>query len=234
MRCAIAPPGGNAGAYYIPPTEDFERPGTMWWAPAPGQQLFHTWRERTTVFHEGVPGHHLQSAQAVWQAKDLTRFQRLLCFVSGHGEGWALYAERLMDELGHFEIRVTVSASSTRRPSGPRGSCSTSAPTSSCRSRRTPSASGRVDRWTADAMCEFLAARTLLEPAYVTDEVNRYLGWPAQAISYKVGERIWLQAREQWEIDQGFIFDLRRFHAVGLGLGPMGLAPLAEELRRAA
>ena len=61
------------------------------------------WREVTTVFHEGVPGHHLQVAQTAYRSELLNRWQRLMCWVSGHGEGWALYAERLMEELGYLD-----------------------------------------------------------------------------------------------------------------------------------
>src|SRR3546814_18694122 len=57
----------------------------------------------STVVHEGVPGHHLQVAQTAYRKESLNRWQRLMCWVSGHGEGWALYAERLMEDLGYLE-----------------------------------------------------------------------------------------------------------------------------------
>ena len=103
LECKIAPPGGGVGAYYTPPTADFSRPGRMWWSIAEGKTVFPTWRETSTVYHEGVPGHHLQCATAVYQSETLNDFQRLMCWVSGHGEGWALYAERLMRELGYLD-----------------------------------------------------------------------------------------------------------------------------------
>ena len=232
LRCAIAPPGGNSGAYYTGPSEDLSRPGTMWWALAPDQVDFSTWREVTTVYHEGVPGHHLQVAQDVINAANLTRFQRLACFVSGHGEGWALYAERLMDELGYLEdpgnrlgmldaqslraARVVLDIGAHLRLAIP--------------ANRFGWREG--EHWTAATMQEFLAAHTLLEPAYVVDEVNRYLGWPGQAISYKVGERVWLEAREDARRRADGGFDLKGFHAAALDLGPMGLDLLREELAR--
>ena len=79
----------------------------MWWAVPEGIDTFSTWKEVTTVYHEGVPGHHLQIAQNAYRSDLLNRWQRKLCFVSGHGEGWALYAERLMDDLGYLETRAT-------------------------------------------------------------------------------------------------------------------------------
>ena len=101
IEAMIAPTTGG-GIYYTGPSEDWTRPGRMWWALGDGVDELFTWRERTTVYHEGVPGHHLQSAQAVYLSDRLNRWQRLMCWISGHGEGWGLYAERLMDELGYL------------------------------------------------------------------------------------------------------------------------------------
>jgi len=232
LVCAIAPPGGNACAYYTGPSEDLTRPGTMWWSLAPGQVDFSTWQEVTTVYHEGVPGHHLQVAQVTLNAANLNRFQRVACFVSGHGEGWALYAERLMEELGYLDdpghrlgmldgqalraARVVLDIGAhlcLRVPPNPFGW-------------------REGERWTAASMGELLADHTTLEPAYVTDEVNRYLGWPGQAISYKVGERVWLAARDAARRRRGSTFDLKAFHAAALDLGPLGLDLLGQELAR--
>ena len=101
LECCLTPTS-DGSIYYTGPSEDFSRPGRMWWAVPAGQETFSTWREVTTVYHEGVPGHHLQVSQAMLRADTLNRWQRLLCWCSGHGEGWALYAERLMDELGYL------------------------------------------------------------------------------------------------------------------------------------
>jgi len=232
LRCAIAPQGGNVGAYYTGPSEDLGRPGTMWWALAPGQDEFPTWREVTTVYHEGVPGHHLQVAQVVLNSAGLTRFQRLAGFVSGHGEGWALYAERLMDDLGYLDdpgdrlgmldaqslraARVVLDIGAHLRLAIPAN----------------PFGWRQGEQWTVDSMQEFLTAHSLLGPVYVLDEVNRYLGWPGQAISYKVGERVWLDARDDARRRGNARFDLKAFHAAALELGPMGLDLLRQELAR--
>ncbi|HEV7896367.1 MAG TPA: DUF885 domain-containing protein, partial [Planosporangium sp.] len=101
IECCLAPTS-DGGIYYTGPSEDFSRPGRMWWAVPHGIDTFSTWREVTTVYHEGAPGHHLQVGQTAVRAELLNRWQRLLCWVSGHGEGWALYSERLMDELGYL------------------------------------------------------------------------------------------------------------------------------------
>jgi uncharacterized protein (DUF885 family) len=102
IECCIAPTS-DGGVYYTGPTEDFSRPGRMWWAVPKGIEEFSTWQEVTTVYHEGVPGHHLQIGQTAVRAELLNRWQRLLCLCSGHGEGWAPYAERLMDNLGYLD-----------------------------------------------------------------------------------------------------------------------------------
>lgn len=226
LQCAIAPPGGNSGAYYTGPSEDLTRPGTMWWSLAPGQQEFQTWREVTTVYHEGVPGHHLQVAQVVVNGASLNRFQRLACFISGHGEGWALYAERLMADLGYLDdpgdrlgMLDAQSLRAARVVMDIGAHLALVIP---------PNRFGwrEGEHWSVGSMQELLSARTLLQPAYVSDEVNRYLGWPGQAISYKVGERVWLEARAAASLD------LKTFHAAALDLGPMGLDLLRQELAR--
>ena len=102
IECRIAPTH-TGGIYYTGPSEDFTRPGRMWWSVPKGVETFGTWAELSTVYHEGVPGHHLQVAQTTYRAELLNRWRRMLCWVSGHGEGWALYAERLMVELGFME-----------------------------------------------------------------------------------------------------------------------------------
>ena len=96
-------PTQTGGIYYTGPSDDFTRPGRMWWSVPKGVTEFSTWRELTTVYHEGVPGHHLQIAQTVYRRELLNKWRRMMCWVSGHGEGWALYAERLMAELGYMD-----------------------------------------------------------------------------------------------------------------------------------
>src|SRR5205823_1103532 len=81
------------------PSEDFKRPGRTWY-PTLGRTRFPLWGEVSTAYHEGVPGHHLQLAQLTYRSAELSRFQRLAAAIPGCTEGWALYAERLMGELG--------------------------------------------------------------------------------------------------------------------------------------
>jgi uncharacterized protein (DUF885 family) len=231
LECRIAPPGGGVGAYYTGPTDDFSRPGRMWWSVPADREEFPTWRELSTIYHEGVPGHHLQVATSVHEADRLNKFQRLACFVSGHGEGWALYAERLMRELGYLDddgyllgmlndqlfraARVVVDIGMHLELEIPAG---------------TGFREGQ--RWTPELGLEFMLTRTITDAAQVRDEVDRYLGWPGQAPSYKLGERLWLAAREEARLRHGAAFDLKEFHRKALRMGSMGLDTLREQLAR--
>jgi len=230
IECMIAPTN-DGGIYYTGPSEDFSRPGRMWWAVADGVEEFSTWREVTTVFHEGVPGHHLQIAQAVYQREKLNRWRRLMCWVSGHGEGWALYSERLMEELGYLDdpgdllgmldaqmlraARVVVDLGVHLKLTVPAGT-----------------GWHEGETWTPELAWEFLRGHVRVEEEMLRFELDRYLGWPGQAPSYKLGERIWLQAREDARARKGAAFDLKEFHGQALALGALGLDPLQAALAR--
>jgi uncharacterized protein (DUF885 family) len=228
-RCEamIAPPGGAAAMYYTGPSEDFARPGRTWY-PTLGNTHFPLWREVTTCYHEAVPGHHLQIGQVRYLADTLSRYQRAFGFVSGHGEGWALYAERLMGELGYLED-----------PAWEMGMLAAQA----MRAVRVivdlgmhlelPSREHDGATWTAELALPFAVERARFQSdAFMRSEIDRYLGWPAQAISYKVGERVWLDARDAARRRHGGDFDLKAFHSYALNLGSMGLGPLRDELAR--
>jgi uncharacterized protein (DUF885 family) len=86
--------------------------------------------------------------------------------------------------------------------------------------------------WTPDLAEEFAVARSHFPPDFIHSEIVRYLGWPGQAISYKIGERVWLDSRQEVKRKQGRAFDLKAFHKAALDLGPMGLAQLQRELSR--
>jgi uncharacterized protein (DUF885 family) len=232
LECRLTPTS-DGGIYYTGPSEDFSRPGRMWWAVPETQQQFSTWREVTTVYHEGVPGHHLQISQTLLRADSLNRWQRLLCWSSGHGEGWALYAERLMDELGYLgdpgdrlgmldgqslrAARVIVDIGMHLELEIPRDN---------------PFGFHPGERWTPELGWEFLRAHCRMQEEVLRFEWKRYLGWPGQAPAYKVGERIWLQARDEAKARKGSDFDLKAFHRDALNLGSLGLDPLRKALAR--
>jgi uncharacterized protein (DUF885 family) len=221
VEVVLARGSTSGAAYYTPPSEDLSRPGRTWW-PVGERDRFETWSELSTVFHEGVPGHHLQAGAAKMAGDGLSRFAKST-FVSGHGEGWALYAERLADELGWFSepgTRLGMLAGSAIRAA-----------------RVVIDIGVHLDlplpdgsRWTFEKACEVLRERGRAEPYRVHSEVVRYFGWPAQAISYKLGERGWLAARAEAMRSPGF--DLKRWHTAALNLGPIGLAALPAALAR--
>ena len=218
----LAPEGSASAAYYMGPSEDLSRPGTTWF-PTMGRKTFGWWHIVSTWYHEAVPGHHLQIATSMVNSDRLNRFQRNRVFVSGYSEGWALYAERLMDELGAFED-----------PGFEMGYLSAQG----LRAARVvvdigmhcgyKDFDGNV--WNADSAFKILHERALLEDISARSEVDRYLGWPGQAISYKVGERFWMDAREAAKSRLGSKFELKKFHAFALNLGPMGLDPFQREM----
>ena len=223
----ISPPGGAAAMYYTGPSEDLSRPGRTWY-PANGRTMFPKWSEPTTAYHEGVPGHHLQIATATINSSKLSRFQRNT-FVSGHGEGWALYAERLMDEFGFFknnEFRLGYLYAQAFRAArvviDTGVHCGIPIPNDS---NWHPG-----EQWTPELMLEFLTARSSSDTEFNRSEIDRYLGWPAQAISYKLGERVWLDLRDLAKQKHGTKFDLRAWHAHGLNLGNLGLDLLKTEM----
>ena len=219
LECMIAP-SQTGGIYYTGPTDDFSRPGRMWWSVPAGVTEFDTWRETTTVYHEGIPGHHLQVGQQVYNREELNSWRRLASWTSGHGEGWALYAERLMADLGFLDdpadrlgmldgqrmraARVVLDIGSHLKKPRLDGS----------------------GHWDFDYALDFMTKNAGESPAFVNFEVHRYFGWPGQAPSYKIGQRIWENIRDEAMAKQGSDFDIKDFHRKALNLGGLGLDTL--------
>lgn len=221
IECMIAP-SQTGGIYYTGPSEDFSRPGRMWWSVPKGVTTFGTWRELTTVYHEGVPGHHLQVAQTAYRSELLNRWRRMACWTSGHGEGWALYAEWLMADLGYMDdpgnrmgLLDGQSLRAARVVLDIGVHCGFEAP-----------AEVGGGEWTYDKAWDFLNRHVTMEEGFVRFELDRYLGWPGQAPSYKIGERLWLELREEVKQREGDDFDLRAFHRRALDIGGVGLDTL--------
>ncbi|MFF0776870.1 DUF885 domain-containing protein [Streptomyces sp. NPDC003720] len=226
----IAPPGGAAAPYYTAPSEDFSRPGRTW-LPTMGLTRFPVYDLVSTWYHEGVPGHHLQLAQWAHVAKDLSRYQATVGGVSANAEGWALYAERLMDELGYLTdpeerlgyldaqmmraARVIVDIGMHLELEIPADS---------------PFHPG--ERWTPELAQEFFGSHSSRPADFVESELTRYLTIPGQAIGYKLGERAWLRGRENARARHGDSFDLKAWHMAALSQGSLGLDDLLDELSR--
>ena len=226
LTVQVAPPGGPRSVYYIRPSEDFTRPGGVWYSLG-GETLFPLYQHTSTAYHEGVPGHHLQNATAMYRKDELSRAQRLLTWYPGYGEGWGMYAEVLMGELGYLEdpkhyfgmlakqmyraarvvvdiglhLGLAIDASSSVAPGEP---------------------------WSFESAIEFMRVYGFQTRDDSEAEVLRYLGWPAQAISYKLGEREMLRIRQETKDRLGPGFDLRQFHATILNHGAMRFDSLRE------
>ncbi|MCC3776012.1 DUF885 domain-containing protein [Streptomyces sp. UNOB3_S3] len=228
VESRIAPPGGAAAPYYSQPSEDFSRPGRTW-LPTMGETRFPVYDLVSTWYHEGVPGHHLQLAQWVHVADRLSRYQATVGLVSANCEGWALYAERLMDELGFLTdperrlgyldaqmmraTRVIVDIGMHLELEIPGHS---------------PFHPG--ERWTPELAREFFGMHSGRPADFVDSELVRYQGMPAQAIGYKLGERAWLTGREAARAAHGAAFDAKAWHMAALSLGSLGLDDLVTEL----
>ncbi len=232
VEAMIAPPGSAAAPYYTRPAQDFSRPGRTW-LPTLGRERFPLWDLVSIWYHEGVPGHHLQLAQWAHVSGDLSTYQTSLGSVSANVEGWALYAERLMDELGHLTepgarmgyldaqqlraVRVVIDIGmhlGLPVPGDAEGVL----------------AGHRGRPWTPELGRAFAGEHLGSDPAFLDSELVRYLGMPGQAISYKLGERAWLAGRAAAQRARGADFDLKAWHMAALSQGSLGLDDLEAEL----
>jgi uncharacterized protein (DUF885 family) len=228
VEAHIAPPGTAAAMYYTRPTGDFSRPGRTWY-PDLGRGRYPLWVEVSTAYHEGVPGHHLQLGYTCWLGDRLNAFQSHRGNVSGHTEGWALYAERLMGEFGYLDnpdYRLGMLAAQAHRAARVIVDIGLHLQLDIPDDQKYHPG----EKWTPELAVPFMVDAGRRTEAFMASEVDRYLGWPAQAISYKVGERVWLAVREAVRKSEGSDFDLRRFHQRAFGLGLVGLGQLEREL----
>jgi uncharacterized protein (DUF885 family) len=219
LECMIAPT--NSGViYYTGPTDDFSRPGRMWWSVPAGVTEFDTWRETTTVYHEGVPGHHLQIATQVYNREELNDWRRMANWCSGHGEGWALYAERLMQDLGFLnDPGDRLGMLDGQRMRAARVVLDLSVHLGKPRLDGT-------GKWDFDYAVAFMTENVNMSAEFINFEVHRYFGWPGQAPSYKIGQRIWEQIRDEAAAKAGADWDIKKFHRDALNLGALGLDTL--------
>ncbi|WP_189547319.1 DUF885 domain-containing protein [Streptomyces gelaticus] len=230
VESRIAPPGGAAAPYYTGPSEDFSRPGRTW-LPTMGETRFPVYDLVSTWYHEGVPGHHLQFAQWTHVTESLSRYQASIGCVSANCEGWALYAERLMDELGFLpdpERRLGYLDAQMMR------ACRVIVDIGMHAEMEIPADSPfhPGERWTPDLAQEFFGNHSGRPADFVESELTRYLSMPGQAIGYKLGERAWLLGRENARRAHGDAFDAKAWHMAALSQGPLGLDDLVDELSR--
>ena len=203
------------GGRYIPAPLDAHRGGYYWvnTHDLPSRTLYTI---PALTLHEAAPGHHLQGALAK-ELGDQPPFRRY-DYISAYGEGWALYAEKLGVEMDIYETPYQHFGRLTYEM---------------WRACRLVIDTGlHAMGWERQQAIDYLAGNTALSLHEVTTEIDRYISWPAQALSYKLGEYTIWQLRREAEERLGPGFDLRAFHDFILGLGSVPLDILTDEVRR--
>ena len=215
QRVPEAQQAAGAGAYYTLPAMDGSRPG-MFFVNLRDLSANPVWSMKTLAYHEGVPGHHLQTVVALRQHE--LPLVRRLGWYTAYGEGWALYAERLAAEMGLYD----------NDPMGDLGRLQAEL----MRAVRLVVDTGLHARhWSREQAIDYMASTTGLERAAVTSEVERYMEIPGQACAYKIGQLKLLALREEARAALGPRFDPRDFHAVVLESGALPLSLLEKRVR---
>ncbi len=203
-------------AFYFPPAPDGSRPGIYFINTFdPSSRPLH--RLASTTYHEAVPGHHFQITIET-ELQGLPAFRRLGSRLTGaaYPEGWGLYAERLADEMGLFddprERFGMLDAQAWRA------------------ARLVVDTGMHAFRWDRQRSVDFLCSAVGLTQLEAETETDRYISWPGQALSYKVGQRAIELLRRQLEARDRARFDLKAFHDAVLGHGSLPLATLTREL----
>jgi len=202
----------GAIAYYFPPARDGSRPGVFFMNTSEPEG-WGRYQIEATSYHEGVPGHHLQLAIST-ELTSIPEFRKR-AFIAAYGEGWGLYSERLANEMGLFtdprERFGMLDAQAWRA------------------ARLVVDTGLHALRWERQRSIDFLIGVGLAETDAVI-ETDRYICWPGQALTYKVGQREIQRLRGELTARDGSAFDLKAFHDAVLGHGSLPLATLAREL----
>lgn len=197
-------------AFYEAPAIDGSRPG-IYYVPMYRIGELLSWDMETTAFHEGIPGHHMQIAIAQ-ELTDQPLYIRLSGF-NAFSEGWALYAEHLAKEMGLYENRPY-------KDFGRLGN-------ELFRAVRLVVDTGiHSQKWTRQQAIDYMVEHTPFAESFVTGEIERYIVWPGQATSYKVGMLKILELRRKAEAELGDKFDIRQFHDAVLTNGGVPLEVL--------
>ncbi len=204
---------GNAPlAYYRPPAAGGLRPGAHCVLTAQPQDRY-VYEYEALSFHESTPGHHLQVASA--QTLPLPAFRRFLdAEVCGYVEGWGLYCERLADEMGLYTSdlqRLGMLSFDALR---------------AC--RLVVDTGMHHYGWSRSRAMDFMWRNTATTQANVRNEIDRYIGWPGQALAYMVGRREIQRLRGEAQRQLGSRFDIRAFHGIVLGNGAVPLGVLEQ------
>ena len=212
--CQAHPIDVGSMAYYYPPTADGTRPGIFFFNVA-DPTAWTTFQIPGVAYHEGIPGHHLQAALAIENTgiHDLHRNTYLPAF----GEGWGLYTERLADEMGLYEDewgRVGMLTGDSLRAG-----------------RLVVDTGIHALGWSRQKAIEFLADHSPMSLHEVTEEIDRYIAYPGQALSYMLGRLEIESLRAEAEVRLGADFDIKSFHRTVLSNGAVSLSTLGSMVR---
>jgi uncharacterized protein (DUF885 family) len=209
QRIAVAEAPFTTVAYYREPNPDGSRPGAyMINVSAPTTRP--RYEAQVLAFHESIPGHHLQIAIAQ-ELPAVPAFRRFFA-PTAYTEGWALYVERVADEMGLYEgdlDRLGMWSYDAWRAS-----------------RLVVDTGLHHKGWSREQAVQFMLAHTALAENNIRNEVDRYIFWPGQALGYKVGQLTILALRRRAEAELGQRFDLKGFHDTVLGAGAVTLTVL--------
>lgn len=201
----------DSAEYYKPPTKDASRPG-YFYANALGFKKRPTWGMASLAAHEAVPGHHLQNARAL-ELGELPEFRRNAWYIA-FGEGWALYAETLGNDMGMYDD-----------PYSKFGHLQWQA----LRAARLVVDTGIHHMgWSRQQAVDYMIERTGIEPGFVSSEVDRYTSWPGQALGYMIGQLKIIELRDRAKAKLGMKFDVRRFHNAVIDNGTVPLNVLEQ------
>ena len=168
-------------------------------------------------YHEGVPGHHLQFSIAQ-ELNDLPPFRKFDLDVNAYTEGWAFYSERLGKEVGFYQDPYSEYGRLQNEM---------------WRAVRWVVDTGvHSQHWTRQQMVDYFHEHTAMDDENINTEVDRYIAWPGQALSYKMGQMKILELRERAQKELGAKFDLRAFHDAVLDSGPLPLDVLEGKMER--
>ena len=206
----------TALAYYRPPAVDGSRPGAHCLLATDPQTRFR-YEYEALAFHESVPGHHMQLALA--QTLDIPRYRRYLDVEAcSFNEGWGLYSEQLADEIGLYSDDVSRLGMLSFR---------------ALRACRLVVDTGiHHFGWSRERAVDFMWNNTATTREHVSNEVDRYIAWPGQALAYMIGRREILRLRDEAERVLGTHFSVVDFHRIVLGSGAVPLTVLADNVAR--
>ena len=208
--CFVQETKSGPVAFYFPPADDGSREGTFF-MNTEDPTSWGTFEIEATAFHEGIPGHHLQIAIAHELGDAIPAFQRH-AFISAYGEGWGLYTERLADEMGLYTSELDrigmLQADSMR----------------AC--RLVVDTGMHALGWSRQQGIDYVASNSPMTMHSIVEEIDRYLSYPGQAVSYMVGRIEIQRMRAEAEARMGDRFDIKGFHDAVLGSGSVTLPTL--------